>query len=74
MGDKTTMEFVAGKNSSALIRNIANELRISEEEVVQKGITFMKLYAGLKSKGGRILVEEKNGKTREIMVIDEDNK
>ena len=75
MGNKTTMEFVAGENSSALIRNIAHELRISEEEVVQKGLTFMKLYAGLhKSKGGRILLEETNGRTREIMVIDEDKK
>ncbi len=70
MKNNSTLEFVAGKNSSALIRNIANELRISEEEVVQKGITFMKLYAGLhKSKKGRILLEA-DGETREIMVID----
>lgn len=75
MGDKTTMEFVAGKNSSALIRKVAKELDLTEEEVVQKGLTFMKLYAGLhKSKGGRILLEETNGRTTEIMIIDEDKK
>ncbi|CCQ60145.1 MULTISPECIES: hypothetical protein [Crocosphaera] len=68
MGNKTTMEFVAGKNSTALIRKVAKDLDITEEEVVQKGITFMKLYAGLqKSKRGRILLEA-DGETQEIIV------
>ncbi len=75
MKDNSTIEFVAGKNSSALIRKIADDLGISQEEVMQKGITFMKLYAGLhKNKTGRILVEDTNGTRTEIMIIDEDKK
>ena len=66
MTKKNTLEFVAGENSSSLIRQLAKDLKISEEEVMQKGLLFMKLYAGLqKSKRGRILLET-DGETQEI--------
>ncbi|MDJ0658987.1 MAG: hypothetical protein QNJ42_05790 [Crocosphaera sp.] len=68
MNNNSTLEFVAGKNSSALITQLAKDLNISEEEVMQKGLLFMKLYAGLqKSKRGRILLET-NGETQEIII------
>ena len=68
MTNKNTLEFVAGENSSTLIKKLAQDLNISEEKVMQKGLLFMKLYAGLhKSKRGRILLEA-DGETQEIIV------
>ncbi|GBF79000.1 hypothetical protein [Aphanothece sacrum] len=65
MTNKNTIEFVAGRHSTALINQLAEELNLTPEEVVQKGITFMALYAGLRRENnGHILLQEGNDPPR----------
>ncbi len=68
METKDTMEFVSGKKSSALINQLAKELDLTVDEVVQKGLTFMVLYAGLKKQNKHLLMEDENGELRELVL------
>ena len=68
MPNENTIEFVSGEKSSALIRQLAKELDLPVDEVVQKGLTFMVLYAGLKRKNKHLLMEDENGELRELIL------
>ena len=57
------------QKDSEFLKEIANELGISETEVLRKGLRLMLLYAKSKESEDTNLVLENNGKKTELMII-----
>lgn len=66
---KRSIRITLNEQASENLRQIADELGISETEVMRRGLNVMSLYASIKKDKSGALIIEQGDKQRELLLV-----